>query len=186
LIDSFWPIDAAPTSDAGVENYGIEFRYVRLQEAPIQCSHRKEVCQLNIFGSKVDALGETMGNEGGPIRRQVLLECFKRVTALLRIPRSEYDGQLGGERLLVYEFVYELVADAQSQTTVDGKLARDNAAGRSVLPVGAGDENIGMLRCCSGSGGAHLDVVHIFKNFAAFSPLMLHPRVIFGDRLAAS
>ena len=97
----------------------------------------------------------------------MLLECFKGVTALLCIPRSEYDGQLGGERLLAYEFVYELVADAQSQTTADGKLAIDNAGGRSVLPVGAGDENIGMLRCCSGSGGAHLDVVHIFKNFCS-------------------
>lgn len=128
LMDSFWPVDTAPTSDAGIENYGIEFWYVRLQEAPTQGSHRNEICQLDIFGPKVDAFGETFGNERGPIGSQVLLEGFECGIALCGITRSEYEGQVGSERLLAYEFVYELVADAQSQTTIDGKLVRDSAA----------------------------------------------------------
>jgi hypothetical protein len=113
-----------PASHACIENDGIEFGYIRTQEVPTQGSDRKEIRQLNIFWAKVDASGETFGNEGGPVRRQLLLECFKRVTALFGIPRSEYKCQVGGERLPAYEFVYELAADAQSQAAGDGELAR--------------------------------------------------------------
>ena len=54
----------------------------------------------------------------------MILECLDGVAALFRISRSEYEGQLGSERLPADEFVYELVADAQSQTTVDAKSVR--------------------------------------------------------------
>ena len=47
-------------------------------------------------------------------------------------------------------FVYGLLADAQSQATDEGKLAGSNSVKWNDLPVGAGDENIGMFGgCCS-------------------------------------
>jgi hypothetical protein len=76
----------------------------------------------------MDASGETFGNEGGPVSRQVLLENFERVTTLFGIPRSENEGQIGGERLLAYEFVHELATDAQSQAAGEGELVRYDSA----------------------------------------------------------
>jgi len=50
-----------------------------------------------------------------------------------------------GEWLDAYEFVYDLLADAQSQATDEGKLAGPNSVKWNDLPVGAGDENIGLV-----------------------------------------
>lgn len=71
------------------------------------------------------------------------------------------------EWLDAYEFVYDLLADAQSQATNEGKLAGSNSVKRNDLPVGAGDENIGMFGSCCSPVGAHLDVVYILQKFTA-------------------
>ena len=75
-----------------------------------------------------------------------------------------------GKWLDAYEFVYDLLADPQYQTTDEGKLAGSNSVKWNDLPVGAGDENIGVFGGCCSPVGAHLDVLHILHP-------MPHPRV---------
>lgn len=162
MIDGFGPINTTPAPNTCIENYGIEFWDIRKQKAPIQGSDRKEICKLNDFWLKMDSSSETFGNEGGPVGGQLLLENIKCGIALFGIPRGEDERQMGGEWLYAYVFVYEPSTDTQSQPAGDETLVRYKSERRNSLPVGARDENVGMLRFCCSSVGAHLDVDCIF------------------------
>jgi hypothetical protein len=72
----------------------------------------------------MDSSSEALGNEGGPVGGQLLLENFKCVTTLSDIPRGEDERQMGGDWLCSYVFVYEPSADTQSQPAGEEALVR--------------------------------------------------------------